>query len=103
MPYARVLVMQQLRQYLYFCTSEASKLSTSKVSTCVMPYARVLVLLRQYLYFCTSKASKLSTSKVSTCAMPCARVSLPQLLRQYLYFCTRKTSTFVLVKPVLLY
>ena len=50
-------VSRQL-QYLYFCISKASKLSTEQLrrqSTADPPDARL------YLYFCTSKASKLST------------------------------------------
>jgi hypothetical protein len=59
-------------QYLYFCTSKASKLQ-SKLS------ARPPRKRCQYLYFCTSKASKLS-------ARP------PRKRCQYLYFCTSKAS-----------
>jgi hypothetical protein len=58
--------MQQQRQYLYFCTSKASKWSTFRCSSA--PLTRIrdassVTLLRQYLYFC--KASKVSTSKAS--------------------------------------
>ncbi len=48
-----------VRQYLYFCTSKASKVSTPashSTHTCAHISA-----VRQYLYFCTSKASKRST------------------------------------------
>jgi hypothetical protein len=47
---------QDLRQYLYICTSKAGK-----VSTCRLPISAGS-FLRQYLYFCTSNAG----SKVST-------------------------------------
>jgi hypothetical protein len=46
-----------MRQYLYFCTSKASKLSTRGSSSS----SSLTLSLSQYLYFCTSKASKLST------------------------------------------
>ena len=51
-----------LRQYLYCCTSKASKLSTclAALSNAVSP-AR---LQRHTLYFCTSKASKVRTEDV---------------------------------------
>ncbi len=42
-----------LRQYLYLCTSKASKLEEGAAATSKK------ALLRQYLYLCTSKASKL--------------------------------------------
>ncbi len=47
-----------VRQYLYFCTSKASKLSTPASHSTHMPH---ISAVHQYLYFCTSKASKLST------------------------------------------
>ncbi len=46
-----------LRQYLYFCTSKASKVCVLESKARRRP---ALLLLRQYLYFCTSKASKLT-------------------------------------------
>jgi hypothetical protein len=51
-----------LRQYVYFCTSKASKLSSCRLKTRVLCTEVAQLLLRQYLYFCTSKASNLSTS-----------------------------------------
>ena len=52
-------------QYLYFCTSNASQLSSKmRGAEPEGPDAQVVVqpaLKCQYLYFCTSKASKLST------------------------------------------
>jgi hypothetical protein len=70
------------RQYLFFCTSKASKLRT--LTAC----ARIC-LLRQYLYFCTSKTSTLVPVKqvifLSACAIICQ-------LRQNLYSCTSKAS-----------
>jgi hypothetical protein len=50
-----------LRQYVYFCTSKASKLSTKILGS--EPIRKPMKLRRQYVYFCTSKASKLSTSE----------------------------------------
>ena len=47
------------RQYLYFCTSKASKMSRRRRG--LRSEER---LLRQYLHFCTSKASKLSTGEL---------------------------------------
>jgi hypothetical protein len=74
-------VPQLLRQYLYVCTSKASKL--------IVPQ-----LLRQYLYVCTSKASKLSTSaSLQGACMTCStkrRVLQAPQLRQHLYFCPSK-------------
>ena len=61
-----VCCQRRLRQYLHFCTSKASKLSTANE------------LLAQYWYFFTSKASKLSTAN--------------ELLAQYWYFFTSKAS-----------
>jgi hypothetical protein len=50
------------RQYLYFCTSKASKLRSLSVSACDFSANTPPVCAqRRYLYFCTSKASKLST------------------------------------------
>ena len=49
--------MHMQRQYLYFCGSKASKLSTSVLVGALDDHPQ-----QQYLYFCTSKASKLSTS-----------------------------------------
>ena len=60
-----------LRQYLYFCTSKASKLSTlhslgARLPECQdsslewPPKQAHGMLLRLYLYFCTNKASNLS-------------------------------------------
>jgi hypothetical protein len=47
-------------QYLYFCTSKASKLAKA----IALKSAKGLPTRRsQYLYFCTSKASKLSTCR----------------------------------------
>ncbi len=62
-------------QYLCFCTSKASKLSTwprlaaeihrAEAAAAAAGAAEArLRLLRQYLYFCTSKASKLSTISI---------------------------------------
>jgi hypothetical protein len=58
-----------MRQYLSFCTSKASTLSTSDESE--SPSSRrskmygtqsfMPQFLRQHLHFCTSKASKVST------------------------------------------
>jgi hypothetical protein len=42
-------------QYLHFCTSKASKLSTALMREAVVARSSC-----QYLHFCTSKASKLS-------------------------------------------
>ena len=85
------------RQNLYFCTSNASKLSTSSLGfhfvLANMPLPlQVDGLRRQYLYFCTSKASKLSTCPASRLdPRTRARGPVPQL-RQYLYFCTSRAS-----------
>jgi ribosomal protein L24E len=49
-------ILPQLRQYLYFCTSKASKLTNAAYGA--RPDGAILPQLRQYLYFCTSKASK---------------------------------------------
>jgi hypothetical protein len=75
-----------LRQYVYFCTSKASKLSTcGRWHLCG---AAAKSVLRQYLYFCTSKASKLSTcGRWHLCG-----AAVKSVLRQYLYFCTSKAS-----------
>jgi hypothetical protein len=83
------------RQYLYFRTSKASKLST-----CRNPHAPFC----QYSYFCTSKASKLSTSAVLThhdhmllsaaCETHGKRLQhLCFCTSQYLHFCTSKANT----------
>ncbi len=56
--HARRSCSRYLRQYLYFCASTASKLS----STCDSLRCCVCNSLRQYLYFCTSTASKLSNT-----------------------------------------
>ena len=66
--------LQRLRQYLYACTSKASKTDTSKASK-LSEYLHVFlgpvfegltlataVSVLQFWYFFTSKASKLSTS-----------------------------------------
>jgi hypothetical protein len=60
------LKLLELRQYLYFCTSKASKASKVRTWRAHLLDALELKLLelRQYLYFCTSKASK--ASKVRT-------------------------------------
>jgi hypothetical protein len=81
----------QQRQYLYFCTSKASKLSTCEV----VRTGRILLevapflpeQLCQYLYFCTSKASKLSTCSRSLHVCP----STPRSLS------TAAASAFVLL------
>ena len=58
------------RQFLYFCTSKASKVRTWRACRAAASLLRVPHLRkgnldvgaqRQYLYFCTSKASKVST------------------------------------------
>jgi hypothetical protein len=60
-------VLPQLRQYLYFCTSKARKLSTCAMySASSRPCSanardQKATQRRQYLYFSTSKASKLRT------------------------------------------
>jgi ribosomal protein L24E len=72
-----------LRQYLYFCTSKASKLR-ERIPRERIPRAWPPPHLRQYLYFCTSKASKLRER------IP--RAWPPPHLCQYLYFCTSKAS-----------
>jgi hypothetical protein len=46
-------------QYLYFCTSKASKLSN--LTSLRISFHVVVRHAAPYLYFCTSKASKLST------------------------------------------
>ncbi len=61
-----MLKAPHMRQYLYFCTSKASKVGTPEAEVLERSQAAVhslqsLQLLRQYSYFCTSKASKLST------------------------------------------
>ena len=91
------------RQNLYFCTSKASKLSTSNLGfhfvLANMPLPLQMDgLRRQYLYFCASKASKLSTCPASRLdPRTRARGPVPQL-HQYLYFCTScSICTFVLV------
>ena len=69
-PHLWCFVERLLRQYLYFCTSKASKLHT-RVARDVAPsfvvhlyvvqnFALRVHVQRQYLYFCASKASKLS-------------------------------------------
>ena len=54
------------RQFLYFCTSKASKLSIRRYCDQLLSTRCTLHATcgaqRQRLYFCTSKASKLSTS-----------------------------------------
>ena len=53
-----------LRQYMYFCTGNASKLSTGPPSSMPSTFCSrsiVCSAVRQYLYCCTSTASKLST------------------------------------------
>jgi hypothetical protein len=93
---------------LHWCTSKASKLSTSTEER-RPPHAEGC----QNLYWCTSKASKLSTSteerrpphaRLRTSrapSKPCPNIwvraevqeGLQQLLRcQYLYFCTSNAS-----------
>ena len=52
-----LLLLHQVRQYLYFCTSTTSKLSNAEGVVGLL----LLHQIRQYLYFCTSTASKLST------------------------------------------
>jgi hypothetical protein len=95
-------------QNLHWCTSKASKLSTSTEER-RPPHAEGC----QNLYWCTSKASKLSTSteerrpphaRLRTSrapSKPCPNIwvraevqeGLQQLLRcQYLYFCTSNAS-----------
>ena len=62
-------VARLLREYLYFCTNKASKLSTGRVlrvaaedlDAAAGHHVDLRRLLRQYLYIFTSKASKLST------------------------------------------
>ena len=55
--------LPQVRQYLYCCTSKASKLSTCITPSAALAFVLLhrLPQLRQYLYFCTNKASKVST------------------------------------------
>ncbi len=102
-----------LRQYLYFCTSKARKLSTECVlaaagAFCVSTCTFVLRLLRQYLlqlcsallrlvllyysfcvrqhlYFCASVRPACAQSPRFPSASACRR-------RRYLYSCTRKAS-----------
>jgi hypothetical protein len=55
-----------LHQYVYFCTSEASKLRERESERRRLKQSRLrplqsCSLLRQHVYFCTSKASKLSS------------------------------------------
>jgi len=95
--------MSNACQYLYFCTSNASKVSTWGVGEAyvkrllldqlLLHLQQLLLLLllpplRQYLYFCTSKASKARTRghSASAAAAAAARPPPPPL-RQYLYFC----------------
>ena len=61
----------ELRQYLYLCTSKASKLSTCGVE------------LRQYLYLCASKASKLSTCGVERPAASDRAGGLPSVHQRH--------------------
>jgi hypothetical protein len=57
-------------QYLYFCTSKASKLSTPRVRLPLSLVVSVFVLLhQQYLYF-TSEASTFVLVKQFTCVPP---------------------------------
>jgi hypothetical protein len=97
-------------QYLYFCTSKASKLRI-----CTRPHRRhrsveELQLQRcQYLYFCTGKASKLricarpqqaSQERSRAGATPCVSIRTCVLVKRvnlvpddtYLYSCTSKAS-----------
>jgi hypothetical protein len=119
---------QRLRcQYLHFCTSKASKLSTCRLSSLLLssllqgrPEAAADVpeeeeqqrlkeaaswplqarLRCQSLYFCTSKSSKLSTSPNSRLPLEeVAEVFEQFLLSQYLYFCTSKASNLVQQVP----
>jgi hypothetical protein len=81
-----------LCQYLYFCASKASKLST-RLTVPTGPLTSSLrgsckFLLYQYLYFCTSKASKLSTAMYRAAAL---------LIAAYIYI---YASVFVLFVPV---
>jgi hypothetical protein len=60
-----------LSQYLHFCTSKSSKLSTAThVPVRALDRQRDML---QYLYICTSKASKLSNSRGPLVPLlPCA-------------------------------
>ncbi len=60
LPLAKFSLYSQLRQYLYFCTSKASKLSTASEQRAEAKDC--FPQLRQYLYFYASKASKVSTA-----------------------------------------
>ena len=107
-----------MRQYLYFCTTKASKLRTGRVGPRLRltknavkrreahklrDQARHLEAgaQRQYLYVYTSKASKLRNKMRDQATHLEAGAQ-----RQYLYFCTSKASklvstcTFVPVKQV---
>ena len=90
---------QAMRQYLYFCSSKASKPMWSR---------RTRRTRRQYLYFCSSKASKpmwsrhtRRTSDASVSVLCSSKASKPMWSRR-----TRRTSdgisicTFVVVKQV---
>jgi hypothetical protein len=81
-----------LRQYLYFCTSKASKLSTFvhalSLSLCLSD--AVLACLRQNLYFRTSKASKVST---------CVRVFLTCRRRLALGLLLLVEDAYVSIRP----
>jgi len=90
--------LQQLqRQYLYFCTSEASKLRTS--GSCSPQTLRSKASKLRTSGSC-SKASKLRTS--GACSPQTLRPHRPlQLLRcQYLYFCPSKSSKLSTYQPL---
>jgi hypothetical protein len=74
-----------LRQYLYCCTSKASKLSTVTVAAPPTHQTRHPdPSRRQYLYFCTSKASTLRTFAGELACQKCIRcVTHTQLKAPY--------------------
>jgi hypothetical protein len=55
----RLRVRRPQRQYLYFCTSNVSKVSIPAYERAAGVWLRVH-RLRQYLYLCTSNVSKVS-------------------------------------------
>jgi hypothetical protein len=88
LPAASPAGLGHLHQYLYRCTSKASKLGCH--ATCESRWTSAL--LRPYLYFCTSRASRLECS-TCTSARPTWMEARPlpppsPHLRQYLYFRT---------------
>jgi hypothetical protein len=76
-------------QYLYFCTSKASKLSSTDdmLALALAQHSAPRERMQpQYLYFCTSKASKLSSTD-DMLALALAQHSAPRERMQPLDFC----------------